>query len=102
MNKVEKLKKAVETFSNSRIHTPKSQCPKCRRLLDAASSVEAPKARPSPGDCTVCIYCRSILEFDNSLKLIFAKDSTLKKIAGTDSLIMSNELSSILKKDVKK
>ena len=40
----------------------------CAAKLDAATNVSG-AGRPGPGDVTVCIYCRSILEFTEGMGL---------------------------------
>lgn len=47
-----------------------STCPCCKRVLDGASCLEDEKLMPNAGDITICIYCLTILEFDNNLKLL--------------------------------
>lgn len=43
-----------------------SICPKCGKVLDAATSIEE-GAIPSPGDITICMYCGELLRFDENL-----------------------------------
>lgn len=38
-------------------------------MLDCATSVYDEDAMPSPGDFTVCIYCSSILVYENDMAL---------------------------------
>jgi len=67
-----------------------------------ARSTDGPDIKPKPGDYTICLYCRNILEFDQSLLLISATVTTLKIIAGSESLMMSTELSKIIKDQMDK
>lgn len=46
---------------------PGSECPMCGKLLDQASSLAAHS--PGPGDLAVCVYCASVLQFDDMLIL---------------------------------
>lgn len=40
------------------------RCPACRARIDGRSSIDGgEEAPPSPGDTTICIYCRSILVY---------------------------------------
>lgn len=57
--------------------TPVVLCPKCGHTLNAASSIYDPEARPSPGDCTICIECASILLFDFQLRPVLANAAEL-------------------------
>lgn len=46
----------------------KDKCPICGKELDSATSAHG-NDRPSPGDISICIYCATILRFDENLKL---------------------------------
>ena len=48
---------------------PEQLCPKCGHLLDAASNLDNPRAKPKPEDYTVCIACAAILRFNSMLRL---------------------------------
>jgi len=43
-------------------------CPKCFQLLDACTSM-LDSVRPTPGDCTICINCASVLRFTEMMDL---------------------------------
>lgn len=45
-----------------------SFCPKCFKLLDAATNMEGHE-KPEPGDFTICIDCRSVLRFTPDMQL---------------------------------
>lgn len=47
-----------------------SQCPVCETFLDAATGINDHAAIPQPGDITVCLYCTSILEYNNAMSLV--------------------------------
>jgi hypothetical protein len=44
----------------------KPHCPVCQAPLDGATSVDSPDApiAPSPGDVSICVYCRAWLCYD--------------------------------------
>ena len=44
---------------------PASDCPVCRKKLDAASG----EGKPRPGDMTVCAYCAELAVFGEDLEL---------------------------------
>lgn len=46
---------------------PRHGCPVCLSAADAASDLRG-DAQPKPGDITVCLYCASILEFDEEMR----------------------------------
>ena len=65
-----------------------TQCPECRRFLNAATSIEGKRigqAEPDPGDFTLCAYCGSLLRFD-------ADDEGLILVKCSDSDEIPNEL----------
>lgn len=47
-----------------------TQCPVCETSLNATTGVSDHAAIPQPGDITVCLYCTSILEYDNAMSLV--------------------------------
>lgn len=46
------------------------RCPKCQRNAEQDSCVSNPGGVPSPGDFSICLYCESVLIFDNNLDLV--------------------------------
>jgi transcription initiation factor IIE alpha subunit len=46
---------------------PRSNCPKCKEPLDAATSNE--DISPKPGDLTICINCGTMLKFNHNLSI---------------------------------
>lgn len=46
--------------------TPPSTCPSCMATLDARTGIDA---RPKPGDASICIECKTLLIFDENLRL---------------------------------
>lgn len=55
-----------------------SACPTCGKTLNAATHMT--DARPSPGDCTVCLGCQDILIFTEELDLRQPTDQELEKL----------------------
>jgi hypothetical protein len=47
----------------------KQKCPHCGYLLDEADGLTDPKAKPSPGDITLCVNCGEVCVFDDDMKL---------------------------------
>ena len=60
----------------------KSACPKCLKVLDAASCIteEHENEVPKPGDITICSRCGIFLEFSIELKLQYMTKETHDKI----------------------
>jgi hypothetical protein len=57
---------------------PKSNCPVCNTILDAATAVDGtPDVIPSVGDISLCASCTSVLEFDDNLALAVIDIKTL-------------------------
>lgn len=46
-----------------------ANCPKCGKLLDAATSATGGVTPPRSGDLTVCIQCAAALVFTDDLRL---------------------------------
>jgi hypothetical protein len=64
-------------FHNSKFVESKPKCPKCGHSLDSAAAVNGQQILPSPGDLTICVYCRCVCVFeekDNELSLRFATE----------------------------
>lgn len=51
------------------IDVPESACPSCGKVLDCATAVGSKKARPAPGDFTVCLTCGHLMAFGYGLQL---------------------------------
>lgn len=64
---------------------PLSPCPKCGSPNDAATSCDETdpeeKARPVPGDVTVCIRCAAILQFTETMAV---KEVQLEELDADD------------------
>jgi hypothetical protein len=45
-----------------RLTSDEPRCPKCQRVIDAATSIEG-EYEPRVGDVSVCAYCSALLEF---------------------------------------
>lgn len=48
-------------------HLQESRCPACRKALDAATAIDAPTAKPKPGDVSLCFGCGTVLVFTKKL-----------------------------------
>lgn len=46
---------------------PSHHCPCCQRKLDCATYMGKEKRKPKPSDLTICMYCTTLLQFDESL-----------------------------------
>jgi hypothetical protein len=47
--------------------TPLALCPECGYAFDAATHIGG-RARPSPGDLSICLSCGTLLLFDDDLR----------------------------------
>ena len=63
-----------------------SSCPSCGEAMTGAAGVESDDA-PTPGDISVCLYCRALLVFGNDLKLRMPTDAELIEMAGNKQMI---------------
>jgi hypothetical protein len=48
---------------------PTELCPACRHVLDRISNAGPDREPPAPGDWTWCIYCVTLLTFDDNLRV---------------------------------
>jgi hypothetical protein len=67
---------------------PPYNCYKCGRLLDASSHINDANIKPNPGDFTICIYCASVLVFNDDL--------TARAITDEELLALSEESRQII------
>jgi len=78
----------LERMSTHRTHhTEPSPCPKCGKMMDAATAlgtVDGRAPEPRPGDVSLCAYCGEILCFDGDVRLQCAKDEDLASFHPTD------------------
>lgn len=44
-------------------------CPTCGAMLNASTNAELQETGPVPGDATLCLYCATLLLFDDDLTL---------------------------------
>jgi hypothetical protein len=58
-------------------HRPR--CPRCASLLNGFTNLD-PGCTPTPGDVSICIYCRALVSFDAELALV--------EIVGDDAIIL--------------
>lgn len=59
-----------------------ARCPECRSTLDGATGVDHDE-RPKPGDVSLCLYCGTILVFEED-RLRRAQEKDLAEIPETD------------------
>lgn len=57
-----------------------SECPNCKRKLDAQTCVTEEGATPNAGDIAICFYCGEINQYDDDLNLEVLPTSKLKRI----------------------
>jgi hypothetical protein len=60
---------------------PESSCPNCGKRVDAAMSAEGDH-KPSPGDITICMYCRHLCVFAEDMGLRELTDDEVVAVAG--------------------
>ena len=48
---------------------PEHPCPECGYRLDAAGTTDGQPGSPSPGDCSVCMMCNTLLVYTDDLDL---------------------------------
>lgn len=72
---------AWEYIEYEKHHVHESKCPSCEAVLDGAANMAAnERERPSPGDFSVCMYCATILIFDDNLELQTASSNALEQL----------------------
>ena len=49
--------------------TAECLCPNCMSRIDSATSAFGDKARPGPGDLSVCFYCGQPMMFKDDMRL---------------------------------
>ena len=70
-------------MSDNRVKVTSSPgCPRCGKPLDGATCIsETRPVQPSPGDLTVCLYCRQASVFTESLGLRRATKAEAKELS---------------------
>lgn len=56
---------------SGRLKNTKARCPCCKKKVDGYQSVDH-EEQPKPGDVTICVYCRSVLRFNDGMGLEIA------------------------------
>ena len=56
-------------------------CPKCGKGLDGFTSAALDGALPKPGNCSICVYCATLLEY-------YGEPLALRRMEG-DALILA-------------
>ena len=57
--------------------TPRQFCPRCEKLLDAATGKNK---GPAEGDFTMCVYCGHVMKFDKFLRLTEVTDEEFEEV----------------------
>ena len=57
-----------------------NKCPKCEGIIDVATDSTMEGNTPSSGDYTICIYCCTILQLDDTLSLKLVSKEKLQKL----------------------
>jgi hypothetical protein len=55
-------------------------CPRCGYKMDAATHIGKGRARPKPGDFSLCLQCGQILRFDQQLEPVMALERELAEL----------------------
>ena len=59
---------------------PSSYCPTCKTRLDACMGVDhKEKPQPQPGDVTICVHCKEVLQFTNTLNVELATAEAIEE-----------------------
>lgn len=60
------------------------RCPECSAVLDSATAADGSAQQPKPGDCTVCMYCATMLRFTRDLSVERLTDAEMRKFPPAD------------------
>lgn len=53
-------------------------CPMCSKLVDAATHIDTDDGvTPSPGDYTICVYCKNALVFEGTKARLTLREATM-------------------------
>jgi len=63
-----------------------SNCIDCGKLLNGATAIDSDSA-PDPGDVTVCIYCGSLMIFEDDLSLRRPQPEEIVEMAGDERIL---------------
>ena len=67
-----------------------ARCPVCDKQLDAATNAEDIDAAPKAGDISVCIYCHTLLEFNEDLTLRLCSQAVFNSLSKpTQNMLLS-------------
>jgi hypothetical protein len=68
--------------------TPPQMCPNCGYVFDAATEAIKAKAKPKPGDVSLCLNCINVGIYNADLSVRSATDAEIADLdAGTKKLI---------------
>jgi len=77
--------------------TPDALCPVCGYHMDHAASVGT-KAKPTPGDFSLCLDCGAFLRFDKTLQLVLATDAELESDLNPKSFATAKRAQNLIRK----
>jgi hypothetical protein len=61
-----------------------SECPACGHPLNAATGIDDPSARPSPGDVSICWECAAVLAFTEDLSVRLMSNAEVAELSRDD------------------
>ena len=65
---------------SSKLPNEYAACPCCHAKLTGASGIQDETSVPEPGDLSICLYCGTILEYEEGFFLHVATDETLSRL----------------------
>lgn len=65
---------------SSKLPNEYAACPCCKKKLTGASGIQDDTSVPEPGDLSICIYCGTILEYEEGFFLHVAPDESLSRL----------------------
>jgi len=61
---------------SSKLPNEYAACPHCKAKLDGALGIQDEDSVPGPGDLSICLYCGTILEYEEGFFLHVATDES--------------------------
>lgn len=71
-------------MSSNRLPNAYAACPCCGAKLDAVSGISDEGSIPEPGDFSICLYCGTILEYEEGFFLHVASDESLSRLNASE------------------
>ena len=65
---------------SSKLPNAYAACPCCGKKLDGATELSGDEATPQAGDFSICLYCGTILEYEEGFFLHVASDESLSRL----------------------